>query len=236
MTVVGQEYEALQPTPAWCGIDRQERTKEKKKAIKRTVHASFDTEHGSKNSWTFRGPEHATNTNGPTTLLSTESISTGVMRWCIKSESGAKHFEVGVVPCSHFDEPTYLHETGECGVKSNGTRGGDQKSAFDMHLKYVEVIADMSERKAKFLVGDSREHMVEMKTLEIPFEEDVRLAITGWSNFHCRLEPPKADKGTDSDDSDDEQEEDGPSVVSCGNAVQANTWHVATIVVDLPAG
>eukprot|EP00434_Breviolum_minutum_P018271 symbB.v1.2.016120.t1/scaffold1220.1/size130986/5 len=33
----------------------------------------------------------------------------------------------------------------------------------------------------------------------------------------------------------EEEDEDGVLVTSCGNAVQASTWHVATMVVDLPA-
>merc|ERR1740138_713248 len=78
--------------------------------------------------------------------------------------------------------------------------------------------------------------MIEAKSMDIPYEEDVRLAITGWSNTKLQLEPPVMERSGDSDDSDEEDDDDGPVIESCGNVVQTHTWHVATIVVDLPAG
>ncbi|CAL1137465.1 unnamed protein product, partial [Cladocopium goreaui] len=235
MVVVGHEYEALKPTPAWVGIDKQQKEKVRK-AIKRVVHASFDTELCSQHCWNFRGSEEAHCSNGPNMLVSMESAASGILRWCIKSENGNKSIEVGVVPADKAEEGNFLFESCDCGVKSSGTKGGSDKKVFDMYQKYIEVIADLDVRQMKVLVGDSREQMVEVKSADIPFEEDIKLAITGWNNTKLRLEVPQRDKAGDSDESEGEEEdEDGLLVTSCGNAVQASTWHVATMVVDLPA-
>ncbi|CAE7489679.1 Tmem65 [Symbiodinium natans] len=45
MVVVGHEYEALKPTPAWVGIDKPPKEKKVRKTIQRVVHATMDAEH-----------------------------------------------------------------------------------------------------------------------------------------------------------------------------------------------
>ncbi|CAJ1419901.1 unnamed protein product [Effrenium voratum] len=236
MVVVGNEYEALKPTPAWVGIDKPPKEKKLRKTIKRVVHATFDTELCSQHCWNFRGSDEAQCSNGPNMLVSTESAAAGILRWCIKGESGNKALEVGVIPADKVEEANFLFEQSDCGVKSSGTKGGNDKTVFDIYMKYVDVIADLDARQLKVMVGDTREQMVEVKSCDIPFEDDVKLAITGWNNTKLRLEPPARDKLGDSDESDAEDyDTDGLVVTSCGNAVQASTWHVATMVVDLPA-
>eukprot|EP00913_Durusdinium_trenchii_P010618 g9962.t1 len=245
MVVVGHEYEALKPTPAWVGIDKKPKEKVRK-AIKRVVHASFDTELCSQHCWNFRGSEEAQCSNGPNMLVSMESAASGVLRWCIKSEAGNKAMEVGVVPADKAEEGNYLFEQCDCGVKSTGTKGGSDKKAFDVYLKYIEVIADLDARTMKVMVGDNRDQMVEVKSADIPFEEDIKLdawtnlpsqpprlrtrmsnheqKVLCWNNTKLRLEPPTRDKLGDSDESEEEEEdEDGLVVTSCGNAVQAST-------------
>ncbi|CAE7858590.1 unnamed protein product, partial [Symbiodinium microadriaticum] len=233
MVVVGHEYEALKPTPAWVGIDKPPKEKKVRKTIQRLVHATM--------------------------APITDEIS------CIKSESGNKAIEVGVIPADKAEEAlrlqkgssvlnyegNFLFEGCDCGVKSTGTKGGSDKTVFDIYMKskpqlyadrgYIEVIADLDARTAKVMVGDSREQMVEVKSMDIPFEDDVKLvarmlpgvsfpeAITGWNNTKVRLEAPMRDKLGDSlrlkecklfgDESDGEEEDsDGPVVTSCGNA------------------
>ncbi|CAE7489662.1 unnamed protein product [Symbiodinium natans] len=68
---------------------------------------------------------------------------------CIKSESGNKAIEVGVIPADKAEEANFLFEGSDCGVKSNGTKGGSDKTVFDIYMKYIEVIADLDTRVAK---------------------------------------------------------------------------------------
>eukprot|EP00439_Symbiodinium_sp_Y106_P086339 s38_g32.t1 len=132
MVVVGHEYEALKPTPAWVGIDKppKETSLEKKvrKTIQRLVHATMDAELCSQHNWNFRGADEAQ-------LVSAESAAAGVLRWCIKSEIGNKAIEVGVIPADKAEEGNFLFEGCDCGVKSNGTKGGTDKTVFDIYMK-----------------------------------------------------------------------------------------------------
>eukprot|EP00927_Polykrikos_kofoidii_P035876 TRINITY_DN30381_c0_g2_i1.p1 TRINITY_DN30381_c0_g2~~TRINITY_DN30381_c0_g2_i1.p1 ORF type:complete len:3775 (-),score=772.57 TRINITY_DN30381_c0_g2_i1:67-10008(-) len=235
----GKQYEALKPTPTWKVLDRPEKPKKaKKSSMKRIIQASFDTEFSAEHNWSFKGIDTATCSNGPTSLISLETTSTGVLKWCFKNEEGNQAFEVGVIPAREKENVAYLHETGECGLKNKATSDGDQLTPWDMYQQYIEVTADMAEKKATFRVGAERDKMAEVKKVDIPYEEEIHLVIIGWNNTNVHLEPPRIDakKDDESSSSDEEEDQDGLVVLGGGNSVQSNTWHVATIVADLPAG
>lgn len=163
----------------------------------------------------------------------------GLLRWLLKIEEGNDAVEVGVVPVSEVEEPGYLFNTGQCGLKSEnvsgGESGGEQKPTWPIYQKFVEIICDVDRKKVSFHVGNKKDNLQEVKTLELPYDEEVKLAITGWSGTRVRLEPPQKWMGGEESDSDSDSnaEEDEQFSNTCGNVVQPSTWHVATICVDL---
>lgn len=75
--------------------------------------------------------------------MSLESAASGILRWCLKSESGNKSIEVGIIPAEKAEEGNYLHEQSDCGVKSAGTKGGSDKTIFDVYQKCATEEAEL---------------------------------------------------------------------------------------------
>eukprot|EP00930_Biecheleria_cincta_P027556 TRINITY_DN19334_c0_g1_i1.p1 TRINITY_DN19334_c0_g1~~TRINITY_DN19334_c0_g1_i1.p1 ORF type:complete len:4939 (-),score=993.22 TRINITY_DN19334_c0_g1_i1:298-13221(-) len=239
MMVAGTEYEGLKPRPAWSPVDPPRKKKEQRKKQQQTVHATFDTEFCETRNWQFTGNDLAVAQGGPDLLVSSEAASSGIMRWLLKIEEGCDSVEVGVVPVGEVEEPGYLFNTGQCGLKSENVSGGDgsgdSKPSWPLYLKFVEVVCDVDRKKVSFSVGSKKESLQEVKVLELPYDEEVKLAVTGWSGTRVRLEAPQKWMGGEGSDSDSDSgaEEDERFANTCGNYVQQSTWHVATICVDL---
>ncbi|CAE8589057.1 unnamed protein product [Polarella glacialis] len=234
MLVAGTEYEALKPRPPWSPIDPPRKKKERRKR-QQTIHATFDTDFCESRNWQFTGNDVGVSQGGPDLLVSSEAASSGVIRWMLKLEDGNDAVEVGVVPVSEVEEPGYLFNTGATGIKSDNVSGGDQKPTWPLHMKYVEVLCDVDRKKVSFKVGSTKDNLQEVKVLELTYDEEVKLAVTGWSGTRVRLEPPQKWMGGEDSDSESDcgGEEDDRFANTCGNVVQPSTWHVATICVDL---
>lgn len=171
-----------------------------RKIVKSEVHASFDIDTCSQYNWTFQGSDTAASGSGPTMLLSAESASLGILRWCLKIEKGNNVFEVGIIPASQAARFDYLHTYGEVGLKSKDNAECENLKPFDMYEKYVEVIANMTDKKACIMVGEAREYMVEAKRMDIPYDEEIKLAVTGNDSFVCRLQQPEIKRGKGNDE------------------------------------
>ncbi|CAK0867315.1 unnamed protein product [Prorocentrum cordatum] len=236
MVIGGREIEALKPQPPWAPVDPPKKT-QKTKGAKVKVNATFDVEFCEKHSWSFEDNNNlAACQSGPTLLTSAESAKSGVIQWLLKSEEGSEAFEVGVVPAHEVETGDYLNTQGKCGLKNNHSAGGDQKPSWPLYNKYIEVICDVESNKVTFKVGDKKDQMQEVKILDLPYKEEVKLAVTGWNETNIRLEPYERRKvGEDESDSDSDMdvEDEELFATACGNAVQTNTWHVATLCVDL---
>lgn len=152
------------------------------------VRATFDVEHA-RSRWSFPTPGHAICGMGPTLLVSAESTLRGTLCWILKFGGipPPGGFNVGVLPASRCTENEYLRSTGKCVLTHDGSTG-DRKPRFDMQEKYVEVICDCKERKCMFLVGDSLDTVVVVKTLRMDYQEEVKLAITGFNRVEVMLE------------------------------------------------
>ncbi|CAE7031446.1 unnamed protein product [Symbiodinium sp. CCMP2592] len=137
------------------------------------VYATFDKEHGGRHDWKFDGDDAKCVSYGARLLVSAETASTGILRWCIKGLNSA--LEVGVIPAREAEDDRFLHENPGYGIKSKQTRGGDHP-AFDIYGKYIEVIADLDARVAKVMVGETREQMLEVTSFDMPFQGDAKLA------------------------------------------------------------
>eukprot|EP00931_Biecheleriopsis_adriatica_P032930 TRINITY_DN19156_c0_g1_i1.p1 TRINITY_DN19156_c0_g1~~TRINITY_DN19156_c0_g1_i1.p1 ORF type:complete len:5580 (-),score=1373.58 TRINITY_DN19156_c0_g1_i1:6-15065(-) len=237
MLVAGTEYEGLKLRPPWSPVDPPRKKKERK-SKQQTTFATFDTEFCETRNWQFTGNDLAAAQGGPDLLVSAEAASSGILKWLLKIEEGNDAVEVGVVPVSEIEEPGYLFNTGTTGLKSDsvsgGENGGEQKPSWPIYQKFVEIICDVDRKKVSFQVGSKKDNLQEVKVLELPYDEEVKLAVTGWSGTRVRLEPPQKWMGGDDSDSDtDSGEEEERFANTCGNVVQPSTWHVATLCVDL---
>ncbi|CAE7243343.1 unnamed protein product [Symbiodinium sp. CCMP2592] len=55
-----------------------------------------------------------------------------------------------------------------------------QWPTWPIYQKFVEIICDVDRKKVSFHVGSKKDNLQEVKTLELPYDEEVKLAITGW--------------------------------------------------------
>eukprot|EP00927_Polykrikos_kofoidii_P071610 TRINITY_DN6786_c1_g1_i1.p1 TRINITY_DN6786_c1_g1~~TRINITY_DN6786_c1_g1_i1.p1 ORF type:complete len:1717 (-),score=357.88 TRINITY_DN6786_c1_g1_i1:78-5066(-) len=233
--VAGREIEALSQQPLWSRIDPPRKSRSRKGA-KLKVNATYDVEFCEKHSWRFEDNNMvAMCESGPSLLTSAESGSSGILQWMLHFEDSSDAFEVGVIPAREVENSYYLHQTGKCGMRNTDCDGGEHKPAWSMNNKFVHVLCDIEKNKVTFSVGEKKESIQEVKVIDLPYNEEVKLAVTGWNETRVRLEAPDKKKGSGDSDSDSDMnlEEEEIFATSCGNAVQQNTWHMATICVDL---
>ncbi|CAE7220972.1 unnamed protein product, partial [Symbiodinium sp. CCMP2456] len=93
---------------------------------RKEVYATFDKEHGRRHDWKFDGDEaEVKGYDGFIRLLvSAETASTGILRWCIKSQEGGFCLIIGIIPAEKAEEDRALADSGGYGIKSRVTRNG----------------------------------------------------------------------------------------------------------------
>ncbi|CAE7239151.1 unnamed protein product, partial [Symbiodinium sp. CCMP2456] len=126
---------------------------------RKEVYATFDREHGGRHDWDFDGDEAKLKDEdgvGPSVLVSAETASTGILRWCIKSQGGDDRLIIGIIPAEEAEKDMFLYRKGGYHIKYRKRGYGIKSLAsgcdhpeFDIYKKYIEVIADLDTRVAK---------------------------------------------------------------------------------------
>jgi hypothetical protein len=120
--------------------------------------------------------------SGPLCVLS-PPFSAGVATWAVKEITGNSAIEFGVVK----DSPTVaskddsLHRHGKVGISSSQTGGSVLGKSVDISKKVVEVVVDMTAKRAIFKVGKKEVRSQLLSELGWSPGEKLRLAVTLWS-------------------------------------------------------